>query len=1636
MNSTTISNRFTPLDRPGSSDGFGPTGEATVICPEGHCRNYMNSPGLCESVGDRSNNTSKQGPPKAKKQTLKIATINIKGKTQGPNKRSKYKDLTTIMRKERIAIVIATETKMTKTEAHKQEQMNPKIRIITNCNTNTKEGIAVIINKELESQIKIEHTTIIENRASEIKIEWKQNTYKTIAIYSPNPNKEKILFYKDLKDKINWGETELNNILMGDFNMTEEDIDRMPPRPEDSKVKQAFGKIKRKYELEDTWRHFNEDKLEFTHTSTNGSMSRIDRIYTNKHLLKNIQTTYITTSAKLSDHDIVVTEIADKAKVDQGPGVWRLDSTLLKNKEFEKQCEKKILKAQGRLLHYLSQATGKTNEQLKQLREKENPQTILQTLKTQIQECAKQKRNQIRNQQTKKKQKIKKALEQIQTKLKQGNDPAQVEEMQILKEELAEDEKKRIRALQDTAKLNFDKEGEKCTKYWFALGKNKTEKEVITCLENRQGELQKQTRDILEVAKNHHQELQKQPPQTNQKEKDTRKMLEKLKTKLSDRQIEETENWITEAQIEQRIKELPNGKAPGIDGIPYEFWKHFKEPKTQNPKKLVSIAFTLATVYKDIQMHGIQTTDFTQGLMSLMFKKKDKRKIENYRPITLLNTDYKIFTREIAKRLGEVAKTLIHRDQAGFIPKRGLYDHTRLSRTIIDYCEIEEIEGCIIALDQEKAYDKIDHTYLYKTLEKFGFQKTFITTIKELYKNAQTKILVNGYTSQGIKIERGVRQGDPMSCILYDLAIEPLAEAFRQSELQGIKIPGKKERTIVKLFADDTLLYIRATDSLRKVNKILETFCSASTAVFNKEKTEYLPIGPKEYREKVINTRKIGERQSNIIPQELTIIKDKQPMRTLGAWIGNSINIQDKWQSIIEKQTRILNKWKTMHPSYRGKELILKALITSRAWFLATVNGMPKDIEKQMSKLIRDFLWDGRRNGYIPWKEAIAPRNKGGLNMPDIKARLEAIELMWVKKWLAPKEDKPDWAYYTNQIIKKNITKEPQTEINATENWILQSWQESEAKNTTIPQYIRKMIKTARKHNITPQALKVKHETKIKMPIWHHFAEQNNYRWNKPASKNMRLNHKVRTIKDMEHIERLHCSEHTKCTAIAEKIIQNLPEKWNPRRTTPDRDGLDFPITKDRQIPSYEELILFNPNITEDKKPEDLVRVFTNTITKQRKKKTIEIETKPAYRKKVNKQKRLMKLYTDGSSIDNGSENAKTGAGIWESPDSQNNKAIKIPGKNGTNQRAEIIAAIEAAKIEKQNELIIATDSRYVIDGMIKNIFTWEDNNYIDIKNADLWKVLAATLRQRKEKTYFQWIKGHSGEIGNENADQKANEGANKPEEDLIDLTIPKEWKLEGARLQTLTQKVAYANIRQKIQSEPGKGKIDHIIQDIKEEINRIQGEYPQTEAIWKRINSPNIPNKVTDFIWKLIHNKIRCGKYFRHIPGWQDKQICVCGELEEPQHILLECQQRHQQEIWNRAKEIWEKTEPNDTIPDPSMGLIRGFALVKKGTSRKTQRYKTRKYQILMAQAIWTIWKLRCESIFEERIITKEEYKNRYEAAIRTEIKKDITDIERTEEKTAKKRKENNLIKTWGNNAYIIEKPKTKWIIHIGNKD
>ncbi|KIY53321.1 hypothetical protein FISHEDRAFT_33529, partial [Fistulina hepatica ATCC 64428] len=190
------------------------------------------------------------------------------------------------------------------------------------------------------------------------------------------------------------------------------------------------------------------------------------------------------------------------------------------------------------------------------------------------------------------------------------------------------------------------------------------------------------------------------------------------------------------------------------------------------------------------------------------------------------------------------------------------------------------------------------------------------------------------------------------------MAIEPLANLVRNSTLKGFKISEDAERLVIQLFADDTTVYLSGEDSYEQLTDILDKWCVASRAKFNKSKTVIIPIGSEGSRQLLSINRRLSLAHA-LIPTSVKILLDEETTWLLGAQIGNCKNAEQPWAPVLEKIDGALQRWSSKHPSLEGKKILVQWFPGGMTLFLTIAQGMPKDVEMQISKRIRDFVMDG-----------------------------------------------------------------------------------------------------------------------------------------------------------------------------------------------------------------------------------------------------------------------------------------------------------------------------------------------------------------------------------------------------------------------------------------------------------------------------------------------------------------------------------------------------------------------------------------------------------------------------------------------------------------------------------------------------
>ena len=1611
---------------------------------------------------------------------INIATLNMNGltaPTQGLTAKGKWSMINQTLNEYKIAILALQETHLDQSALDTIRACFSKKMEIYNSEDpdapRATAGVAFVINKTLIAPRKIEVVELKAGRALAIQIEWLENEKTTLLnIYAPNGRPAHQQFWTEINAERRTKRLPRPDFLLGDFNVTEDPIDRAPPRLDETAAIDALRDIRQSWDIQDAWRLAYPTDRKYTYRANSNEQeikSRLDRIYV-AHRLTQLTCDWKHEETPVpTDHCLVAVRYAPAEAPDIGKGRWTLPVHMTENSTFIDAIVKRGIALQQDM----------ENLQINNVaREESNPQLLWIALKTDIQKIGKSMAKDIHYRMNTHIRLLEKDRNELANSPEADTNNNTRTSESIINREISHLIKKKARAKKDKLTAELASHGEKLGGVWSAINKDRKPRDLIRRLRIPQSDppqFERTSKQMAKLAKEYHDNLQQDEAAINQD--DLEIYLNRAFSMIPDSQKLENPNGsrldhlLTQGQTEQALLLTKNGSATGLDGCPYELWKALKkryDETAQTNKPRFNVVKVLTEVLRDIQTHGVDPkSDFAMGWMCPIYKKKDPSDISNYRPITLLNTDYKILTKILAIQLMEHVESLIHEDQAGFIPNRRIFDHIRLANAIINYAKVTEEDGAIIALDQEKAYDKIKHDYLWKTLKAFNLPDTFINTIKALYANAATKVAINGVLSEPFQVRRGIRQGDPLSCPIFDLAIEPLACMIREdNNIKGFAIPGLEKPIKVNFFADDTSLYLSKANSFQYAQQLLNNWCKISGAKFNIEKTEILPIGSEAHRQRVIETRKINPQDTEPLSERIRITVDGEAIRFLGAWIGNHTNAATPWEPILAKINKLLDLWRKSNPTMLGRKTIVQAIVGGLTQYLAQAQGMPNHIETALTKIIRDFMWENDSSPRLALDTLQQPRNEGGLNLLDIKTRNEAIEIMWLKSYLDFSSTRPAWATVTDIII--DAAAPPNTSQTARTNAFLQTWepptrgQRAEKMNDDI---IR-MLKTAKKYNTHLAAIRITPQLRAQLPAWYHIASAPRPIGN-AASTCLLRNHDVTKVTDLiktsarernpnrnpdmpHHNQRFcrcrdcdedrakGCQNPYLCAQEALTRLEQIAPKLNPM--TPGNTHGNFSLTESRKrrnqlAKERNEAILFDPSITTKGSLADCFRIFTNPD---------QISNLPANRlaaNRTNLRLQEVSIYTDGACLNNGKEDARSGSGVWLGPDHENNRALRTPGSSQSNQVAEMIAVIAAVEIAPKNQpLKIVTDSKYAIEGLTTHLKTWEDHGWINIKNAALFKKAAYLMRRRTADTTFQWVKGHNGDPGNEESDRLAREGALKEAPDDLELDIPREFNLQGAKLNALTQAIAYKGIKE-CRTHRERPTTNRNLELAKWAIFEINGTHETSGTIWEGLQNPTIRIRVRQFLYKAMHGTQKIGDFWDHVPGYEERKLCkTCRTTETMEHILIHCREPATRLAWRCASELW----PHENPPWPkiSIGTILSCGNISppappEENDDENHRHLNKKgivrlLRILISESAHLIWVLHCERVIQERVHNEREIKTRWRDAINrrftddrilaTQVKKDQTHLKRLKDtwETVLER-EGNLLDQWTHNPEVL---------------
>jgi len=397
---------------------------------------------------------------------------------------------------------------------------------------------------------------------------------------------------------------------------------------------------------------------------------------------------------------------------------------------------------------------------------------------------------------------------------------------------------------------------------------------------------------------------------------------------------------------------MPN-TAPGPDGIPYDFWKKLCR-KLQDLQSSPSPPRVFWDVFRDmandVRTRGSSRCGFKDANISLFYKKGDPMLVANYRPISSMNTDCKMYTNLVNARLAPWAVSKIHDDQKGFVPGRLMSDHTRLAQSVAHLCRSTGTPGYLVSLDQAKAYDRVDQAWLLRVMKVMGLPRCLVGMVQDVLPGCRSRVRINSGYSHWFKLKRGVRQGDPLSCLLFNFSIEPLAMRIRRA-VTGISIGGLAPARVM-LYADDINLFLSVSDDIDKISSCLAVASFAIGSKFNMDKTDVKPLGPTAFAQACFDDQSMD---GALLPGAY-ILPPADPLRVLGVWVAATDLAAPRWAQIHRHNTRLIKQWRAIGASVQNRALLAKALLQSRCYHLLDGNGIHPSTLRKMSQQIQNFV--------------------------------------------------------------------------------------------------------------------------------------------------------------------------------------------------------------------------------------------------------------------------------------------------------------------------------------------------------------------------------------------------------------------------------------------------------------------------------------------------------------------------------------------------------------------------------------------------------------------------------------------------------------------------------------------------------
>ena len=526
-----------------------------------------------------------------------------------------------------------------------------------------------------------------------------------------------------------------------------------------------------------------------------------------------------------------------------------------------------------------------------------------------------------------------------------------------------------VKGVMFRSKVKWNMEAERNTKYFYSLERSKHNAKVCSQIIDN-GEVIDSPAQIMEKQRLFYQELYTSDP-------DVEFTVNCNVQQVPEDDIACSESEYSAQEYFKAAKGLKNGSCPGSDGLPAEYYKVFWKYITP---------FLIPAIEESIQQQLLFPTA-RQGILNLIPKKdKDTRLLKNLRPITLLNTDYKIVEKLVANRMTTALQEIIHEDQKGFLPNRRIAANIRKILDITVAAQEEEVDAVIISCDYMKCFDRIETDAVIKAMQLFGFSRKLQQTVSMLYTQFYVRIQNNGDFTEKVHVQRSVRQGGPASNALFLTIAEILAIMIRNDEkIKGVYL--KEVLHLLNQFADDMdVSSMNEPESISRILELIDEFHYHTGFLLNYDKTTVYRVGSAAKSNAKCYTA-----------QELKWTNEQ--INVLGVEVQQNQHkvVEANYKSTLEIVDQKLTAWSKRKLSLLGKISVINTLIASLFVYKMTV--IPRITDSIVSKLnamLEKFIWDGRKSK-IKLQILQTTAQNGGANLVNFARKDDALKCSWIR---------------------------------------------------------------------------------------------------------------------------------------------------------------------------------------------------------------------------------------------------------------------------------------------------------------------------------------------------------------------------------------------------------------------------------------------------------------------------------------------------------------------------------------------------------------------------------------------------------------------------------------------------------------